>query len=701
MELETRTEAAPPPEMPDDYIVLLDNSRSIRGEQQVILREAVKVLADIALPGDRVAVVTFDQEARLLLVRDIDDDDDRREVREAVDGGVDFSGNHSDMTAAFEVLLEQRDTVFRLNRATQNVIILSDGKVEPPSRAPGEALDRLIDIASRDLSFCTYFPIGLGNTAIHDPIARGRPDTGETLMRDVLTARGGRFFHADSFDRVHSAILSIFVTTKGLDACSDETGRFAADESIERVVVVVPKRGESGEVLAETRAIRIEAPGDREITATSGPAPLGDEAPTRILWTSSYQYFDIIRIEHPAPGHWTVEVPEAARAGLMLLNHSATRVMHDDLASFYVNETRPFAVWVFDSRSGRSFERPLDVTMQIREGDDESGMLTTRLARVGDRYVTSSTDLVALGLVPGRSSSYRFRLTGQEEHFFLRSTPWSALSVLEPLVVVGGSERGLAVDHYVLTLLQPTSTIELTATIERARPDFEQHFAAEAPALSVEVFRTNPETNEVESVGTHPLDAQQSGDVIAYRAALDLEPGAYAAVLTASGTDAEGRPVTLRLLPTSMTVTDYGPITGAGALALLLIIVVAVTRRVRLRLRVKLQIERLGEKTPGKWVFEDDDDFPMVRTGSIEVPAHAPARDILEGVPAFRIDKSFKLFCVGRATYRLTALGAPVDIETMDEKETLERGKSRTIPSQCTFECRGGGKKFTIEVSAR
>ena len=701
-EFETTEQTATVTSRPDDYVILLDNSGSIRGDQRVILREAVKVLADIVLPGDRIAVVTFDREARLLLVQDIEGDGDRRTVRETVDAQVDFSGSHSDMTAGFTVLAEQKEQIFRLGAATQNVIILSDGLVESAELDAATALDRLIDLAARDLSFCTFFPIGLGDTAIHEPIVRGRETTGETLMGDTLIARGGQFFHADSFDGVYPALLSIFVLTKDLADCSDDDGRFVADETVERVVIVVPKRDEAGNTLAETRAVRIQAPGDVEITATAGPTPFGAGATTRIQWTSSYRFFDLIRIEGPAPGHWQVDVPEAAQPGLMFLMHSHTRLLGDPLNVLYVNEIRSLSAWVHDDRSGAPLEMPLEVTMQIRDTAETSSVLTTRLEPQDGRHVVDSTALVDLGLDGGQRYEYRFRFTGEEGNFFLRHSPWRPLEVLEPLVVINGSAssgKTLSYNHWTPALFAPTTSAVVSASIDPSRADYQTLFAGEAPTVVAELFRTNPDTGAVELAETTQLEATQSDAAVDYERLLELQPGAYTVRLTARGTDDMGRDVEMVLLSDTILIVDYGLPIGLAVLGFVLVVFVLVVRRLRLRVRGMLEVSTFTENEPNRWVLFDEDTVIIPpRVGSCEVPADLPPNEVLEGVPAFRLTKSIKLFCFGGVTYHLTALGGDLEMEVLDEPTTLDLGATCEIPPQCEIEYVNGARKHVILI---
>lgn len=605
---------------PDDYLVVLDNSGSIKGEQRVILREAVKVLADIALPGDRIAVVTFDREARTVLIQDVGGDADRKKIRSAVDEEVDFSGSYSDMTAAFELVSKTKDALFRIGKATQNVIILSDGLVESASLKPGQALERLLEIVNRELPGCTYFPIGLGDSSIHKPIAPKGTETGETLLRDRMAARGGQYFHAKTFDLVYPAMLSIFRLVKDLSDPGFEPGRFTADDTIDRIIVVIPKRDESGAVLAETRDILLDAPGKDGISAATGISIFGPENPTQIHWNSSYRFFDLIDIERPKPGEWKVTLPDTAKPGLLLMMVSHTRIHQEPIGSFFANESRSFSTWIYDDRTGKDFNKPLDVSIQLESQDEGEKGLSATLKPIEGRYQFSTNDLLNLGLKSGDKYSYRYKYKGKE-NYFLRFSQWRSLIVKEPIIAVEppfAFNQVATIRNYIPAGFRSKVNIPLIYTVEPSSQRFKDFFKDQLPVLSAQVFWSNPENGENELFSQMNLESHPIGESVRFELPLCVPRGSYTVAVKAVGKSDYGPDPAFTLIPVSLCVMDYGPFLFAACILFTIAILLLIirSRRSRISATIEMSYKKGGRRTeeilnagPKKAIIRFPEDF--------------------------------------------------------------------------------------------
>ena len=346
---------------------------------------------------------------------------------------------------------------------------------------------------------------------------------------------------------------------------------------------------------------------------------------------------------------------------------------------------------------------PLEVTIQIRDRAAPSSVLTARLERHDKRYVVDTTALVDLGLEAGKAYEYRFRFTGEEGNFFLRHSPWRALSAQDPLVEVNGAPsagKTFSHNHWLPALFAPTTRVLVSASVDPNRADYQQLFAGEAPTIVAELYRSDSETGAVELAETAQLEATQGEAVVAYERQLDLEPGAYSVRLTARGTDDLGRDVEMVLLSDAIVIVDYGLPLGLGGLGFVLIVVLVVLRRVRLRLRGRLEVSTYSEKEPNRWILFDEDTIAIpTRNSYADVPADVSANELLEGVPAFRLQKKIKMYCFGGVTYHLTALGGDLEIEVLDEPTTLEQGSTSEIPPQCEFEYVDGARKHVVQIT--
>ncbi len=91
-----------------EFVVLIDNSRSISPPEQIIIREATLLLADLADIGDRLSVITFGENARLVTSRQLQGDSDRLAFKNDVRQGVNFTEKLSDIRAGLRLLVQDR-----------------------------------------------------------------------------------------------------------------------------------------------------------------------------------------------------------------------------------------------------------------------------------------------------------------------------------------------------------------------------------------------------------------------------------------------------------------------------------------------------------------------------------------------------------------------------------------------------------------
>ncbi len=694
--VEVKADAQPAPVVrPDDYLVLLDNSASIRGEERVILREAVKVLADVVLPGDRVGVITFDQDAELLLSIEIQDDSDRGAIRDAVDAGVDFSGRFSDMRAGLALAAQQRAGIFRGDSADANIVVLSDGLLESQDGEPGPVLDELLDLASRDLGSCAFYPIGLGDTTIHKAIAPGRPETGEILMRDHLTARGGQFFHASSFDLVHAAVLDIFQLTKDAAASSEQPWSFAADESIERVVLAVPKRNLSGDELVSTRDLSLAAPDLDPLGANTKPRPYGPDHPTVLSWNSSYRYFDLVTVEHPEPGQWTLQGPDAVLSQVAQITISHTKIQHQPLSGFYVNEQRAVPAWVYDDRSGLALERDLEVSALVREPGSEGAPLSAPLEPADDRFLLSTEQLGALGLEPGQSYEYSLRFRGTDG-FFLRQTPWFAFEAMAPLVRSNGAGSERRFVNY-----QPgaDATVPLLLEIDRARPDLAAVFGSQAPAAKARLLRFDEDAGQYQPHQELELALGQDAQAFSYTAELALPAGSYTLLYQLEGSDDQGRDRTMRLQPERFVVVEY----GLEVLGLVLLVILGLAgvglRRWRSGMTPSGSLTLLKRnRHDTAWIPSDT--VAQIRSARVRGTwsfawSEHPETSGTPG-PAFSVRKRIGLNPLGAPSYELHVVRGRFTLGGI----TLDPGGTHTFASvlSTTGECEVDDHRFEIQL---
>ena len=115
---------------PAHFILCIDNSRSIKPPEQVLIHEAAMLLADLVEFEDRISVVTFGVQARVAAQREIRSDDDRKLFKKQISQQVDFTENYSDIRAGYEIL--SKDTNSPL--AHEGYCVASSGIGQPLDR---------------------------------------------------------------------------------------------------------------------------------------------------------------------------------------------------------------------------------------------------------------------------------------------------------------------------------------------------------------------------------------------------------------------------------------------------------------------------------------------------------------------------------------------------------------------------------------
>ena len=132
----TEIQLRPPPvpeikRLPLDYVLMVDNSGSIKGEERVLAREAIKLFVGLAEVGDKVAVVAFDEQARLLANQVIQKPEDRSRIKTDTEKGLNFAGKFTDISQPFLYVSGRRGELFRGQGYSPVVILITDGKLEP------------------------------------------------------------------------------------------------------------------------------------------------------------------------------------------------------------------------------------------------------------------------------------------------------------------------------------------------------------------------------------------------------------------------------------------------------------------------------------------------------------------------------------------------------------------------------------------
>lgn len=331
-----------------EFVVCIDNSRSIKPPERVLIREATMLLADLADPGDRISVITFGEAARLVVSTTIQSDKDRRTFKEMVRSQVDFAENYSDIRAGLRLLAEQREQLFPKPDAVHAAILFSDGRLEPRDGDTQAAFQQIQDDLEGPLAGLELYSVVLGETYSQRAIDR-LGFNGQTLMQQYIARSPNYFYHAKQLDQLFEVAVLILKKTKGISSLGEEGGdRFRIDKTVQSMTLIVRKRlAETAEAsgLPVAEEIRLEPPKKDASVATGS-------SPESIYRNSDYQHFDLFVVRNPRPGIWRVALDSGASPVVMSKIDSPINLMVEARDNYYRNESASLQTWLINALTG-------------------------------------------------------------------------------------------------------------------------------------------------------------------------------------------------------------------------------------------------------------------------------------------------------------------------------------------------------------
>lgn len=135
-----------------DYILVVDNSSSIKTlEEKKLMRQTIKLFADILEEGDKLGIISFNANAEII-ANQIKELDQIEALYNLIDNKFTFTVDQSDITSAFEVINKIGRSFWRgqdkKGRDIPKIVILiSDGRlyVKPTSQIPAR-YEKLVEI---------------------------------------------------------------------------------------------------------------------------------------------------------------------------------------------------------------------------------------------------------------------------------------------------------------------------------------------------------------------------------------------------------------------------------------------------------------------------------------------------------------------------------------------------------------------------
>ena len=180
-----------------DLICVIDISGSMQGEKIKLVKESLKILVDMMEEKDRIALVLFDQKAKLYFNLEYLTKENKDKLKAQIEkieasGGTNIA---SGLQIAVEILKQQKNNPKDNEERSSTVLLLSDGCDNYLNDTQlGEKLKSLTKGANLSFTLNTF---GYGYD--HDP----------KIMNKLANLRDGSFFLVEDYNKVGEYFVSV------------------------------------------------------------------------------------------------------------------------------------------------------------------------------------------------------------------------------------------------------------------------------------------------------------------------------------------------------------------------------------------------------------------------------------------------------------------------------------------------------------
>ena len=568
-----------------EWVVLIDNSKSITPPEQLLIREATMLLADLADPGDRVSVITFGSQARQEASVPIQNDQDRRRFQDLVRANVDFKENFSDLRIGLRLLAAQRQSLFPTETARHAAMLLSDGLLEPADRQPVPALQELKETVRGPLQNLDIFAIALGMTASQKAIpGLATPLTGQQLMEQEIARPPGNSTHAKQLDQVLDATLRILKSVKGLSSSNDGGATYRIDKTVETMTLIVRKRSVDGKVLAESKDIQLEPP---QPEGTQSGIQATQKSAETIYRNGDYQYFDLFVVRNPRPGEWRVTLSNGQTPQVLSKIDTPIQLNAKAKPAYYLNESGVLWAWLFDAKQQAASHADYQLKAHVLNAGDkaETSYLPFSLDAASGQYFLAMPEAVKPSLASNQAATVELEIKATQagDPMFLRQTTVKT-DLAQPLIewkqTPGWLER----------VPFTASTLEFGGSVDARHPHYRAFDVPPGLKITLEVF--DQDSQQYQPSSTDTATPQSTGGKLDYAIAkpfADYRQYRYRYELT--GNTAQGE--------RSITSPWYSlehrfPWTLAGLVAGALLLLIHILGHFTAKLRGRIQVNCNG-----------------------------------------------------------------------------------------------------------
>lgn len=263
-----------------DVVLMLDASGSmLKTDPRDLRYEGAKLLSSFLSDGDRLGVVRFDADAKVVQELEPVTPATTTQFMQRI-RSIPAAGAFTDITEGIKVSAAMLDKA-ALPGAQRVVILLSDGKVEPDP-AVGPAFARTLQLVQELLPQLKAKEIRVFTLALSEQADRD-------LLGEIAAATDGLTWYTQTAEEMHKSFAELFLALKRPQVIP-QTGRgFSIDSEVDEATFYINR--------APGTILSLVTPKDETMTA--------DKHPDYVNWFSA-QNFDVITVKEPDLGNWRV-----------------------------------------------------------------------------------------------------------------------------------------------------------------------------------------------------------------------------------------------------------------------------------------------------------------------------------------------------------------------------------------------------------
>ena len=264
-----------------DAVLVLDVSGSMLLTDPLNLRqEGAKLFTQFLKKGDRLAIVTFSDEANVLRTLEPFDPSQQSSINSLI-SQAGASGEFTNLAAGIDKAVSilknnQRD------KATQTIILMSDGKMEPSPIAESAA------VLSTRLAEDTLPELKKSGVKLYTLAFSDQAD--KDLLQEFAALTDGISWFTPSAEKIHESFANLFLAVKKPQIAPQTKKGFKLDSDVQEATFYINREG-------ETDSIAIIRPDGSTIDSKS--------TSNDIKWFKGKQ-FDVVTVMQPQSGDWQI-----------------------------------------------------------------------------------------------------------------------------------------------------------------------------------------------------------------------------------------------------------------------------------------------------------------------------------------------------------------------------------------------------------